>query len=231
MNFSQCSAEPKTLYVDRDEFVETRRVRPLRDAEQNQDALEHISCGEPFSGHRVEIRGDAGELLPQGHEGEIFVVGPSIAHAYFNNPAASAELIEHNALRTGDLGYLYEGELYVTGRLRELIVVNGKNIHPHSIEWPVMELKGVCRAVALCRSGRETEEIVLVVETKRTDQAALRELIFTRCFDACGVTPRVIMFVKPGTVPRTTSGKLRRTSLLNTLKAQEDRLEMEDAAQ
>lgn len=170
-----------------------------------------VGCGEPLEGHHVEIRGPAGEVLPEGREGEVWTSGPSLADGYDGHPQATAKTFAEGKLRTGDLGYVRDGQLFVTGRIKDLVIVHGRNYHPHAFEWATAEVDGVRAGsvVAFSRPGSETEELVILAETTRPSPE-LKRAIAVHVQQHCEVTPTVIELLPPGTLPKTSSGKLRR---------------------
>jgi fatty-acyl-CoA synthase len=177
-------------------------------------ALEHVSCGPVFPGHEVSIKTpDTGEAVADGNEGEICLRGPSVMPGYYLNEEATAAAFRDGWLRSGDLGYVLDGEIYVTGRLKDLIILNGRNIHPQSIEWPIQNIPGVRKGnvVAFSRPGETTEELVIALERKgdgidATIEDAVREAI-SRDFS---VSVADIVILDPGLLPKTSSGKLQR---------------------
>ena len=103
-----------------------------------RDGREFVSCGEAMDGHILQIRGDSGFPLGEGNIGRIFAQGPSVMPGYFSEPEASREVLSDDGwLDTGDLGYLLDGEIVVTGRAKDLIIVNGRNVWPQDIEWAI----------------------------------------------------------------------------------------------
>ena len=148
----------RTRTVDADVFSETGEARALTDG---SNPVEHISCGPAFPDHDIAIFTEQGERLPEGVEGEICLMGPSVTPGYFENPQATAEAFRDGWLRTGDLRYLMDGEVYVTGRMKDLIIINGRNIHPQAVEWSVAEVESVRKGnvVAFTRPGPSGEEL------------------------------------------------------------------------
>jgi acyl-CoA synthetase (AMP-forming)/AMP-acid ligase II len=176
-----------------------------------------VSCGVPAAGHDVLIVDPkSGEPCPDGQVGEIQVRGPNVATGYFRDAAASEASFRtgphQDALRTGDLGYLRDGELFVTGRIIDLIVVAGRNLHPQDVEATVNAChSAVFRSVAFSVPGASGEELVVVVERRvTTGLTEARGAIIAAVTAAHGARPRAVEFVGIGRIPRTTSGKLRR---------------------
>jgi fatty-acyl-CoA synthase len=196
--------------IDRARFEQCGQASVVRDGES--DALEHVSCGVALLAHELSIMDGDGRRLADGTEGEICLRGPSVAAGYAGIPGGwDASTFRDGWLRTGDLGYLDEGELYVTGRLKDLIILNGRNIHPQAIEWLAGTVNGVRSGsvAAFSRPGSASEELVVVAET-RGDRAAVVGNIELAIQHGMLVKPVDIVCVKPGSLPRTSSGKLRR---------------------
>lgn len=198
-------------------FVEARTFEDeglAVDAEDGVEALEHVSCGVAFPGHEVTIvHPESGERLPENREGEICVTGPSVCPGYFENAEATAGAFRDGRLHTGDLGYLCNGEVYVTGRLKDLIILNGRNIHPQSLEWPLYEIAGVRpgNVVAFSVPGAETEELVIALERKPDgDAAAIEATVRETLNREFGVPVSVVAVVDANLLPKTSSGKLQR---------------------
>jgi fatty-acyl-CoA synthase len=202
--------------IHRATFEEHGRVVPA--AADDKAALEHVSCGVAFPGHEIAIMDNTGSKLAEFHEGEICLRGPSIAAGYIGNARGwDASMMYDGWLRSGDLGYLAEGELYVTGRIKDLIILNGRNIHPQVIEWVAAGVEGVrggCVA-AFSRPGPEGEELVVVAETKG-DRVSTAEAIALVLRQNLLVQASDIVCVKSGMLPRTSSGKLRRHVIRKT---------------
>lgn len=189
-------------------------------ATSSDSARELVACGGPFVGHQLEVVDTAsGASLEERMVGEIRISGPSITSGYFNAPEASAALFDERGwLRTGDLGYLADGQLYVCGRIKDLIIVRGRNCAPHDLEWQAAAVDGVRAGavVAFSVPGKagDTEAVIIVAEAKRdADRSAVADAIRTKLFDELGLTMSAVEIVEPGTLPKTTSGKLQRSEV------------------
>jgi fatty-acyl-CoA synthase len=183
------------------------------------DGLELVSCGRPFAGHEIGIFDDDGARQPDGAVGEIRFRGPSVAGGYFRDPKGTAQTFgpasDGGWLRTGDLGYLRGGELYISGRSKDLLIVHGRNYYPQAIEWQVEEVAGVRKGnvVAFSVPGADTEEVVVVAETALTDPEARRALaaqVKKHLQGALSLTCADVMLLGVGQLPKTTSGKVQR---------------------
>ncbi len=175
-----------------------------------------VVCGKVLPGHSVEIRDETGAILGERSVGRLFVRGPSVMPGYFQKPKESARVLSNGWLDTGDLGYWHKDELVITGRAKDLIIVNGRNIWPQDIEWAVESLPQIRRgdACAFSVDGADAESVVVVVEahpSEQTERDALVGDIKQAVKDAVGVDGRVVLIKRQPGLPRTSSGKLSRT--------------------
>ncbi|MEZ4316638.1 MAG: fatty acyl-AMP ligase [Myxococcota bacterium] len=200
----------KTVVCDAETFQEAGTVAAPR---EDRPALEHVGCGVPFQGHEVVIMDDAGHVLGTEREGEICVRGPSVTPGYYNNPTATANAYRDGWLHTGDLGFLHEGQVFITGRLKDLIIVNGRNVHPQAVEWAAAEVDGVRKGnvVAFSRPGALGEELVVVCETMGVDDKdALARAVKLQIQRDLSIATSDVVFLERGSLPKTSSGKLQR---------------------
>jgi len=178
-----------------------------------------ISCGPPARGTTVTIRDPAtGERVDDGIVGEIWVSGPQVCDGYWQRPALSADIFPDGTLRSGDLGVLWQGELYVTGRLKDLLIIRGRNHYPQDIEQtmeaadPTLLPHG---GVAVSVPTDSEELVVLIQEVEansKGDPKLIVEKIRRLVIEEHGITADAIVLIRRGTIPKTTSGKLRRSS-------------------
>jgi len=202
----------RTIALDADTFAEKGVVEaPV----EGRAYAEHVSCGVPFEGHEVAVFDERGDRLPDGREGELCHRGPSVTLGYFNNPEATAAAFRDGWLHTGDLGFVKNGQVYVTGRIKDLVIVNGRNVHPQAVEWSVGELDGVRRGnvVAFSVPGEMGEELVVVVETKASEDEARKALVDavrTAIQRDLSLATREVVLLPAGALPKTSSGKLQR---------------------
>jgi len=201
----------KTVVCDAEIFQENGLVEaPTGD---ESAILEHVGCGVPFKGHEVVVMDDGGNILGDDREGELCVRGPSVTPGYFNNPEATAAAFRDGWLHTGDLGFLHDGQVYITGRLKDLIIVNGRNVHPQSVEWAAADVEGVRKGnvVAFSRPGPSGEELIVVCETHGVeDKEALRQNVKRQVQRDLSLSAAEILFLERGSLPKTSSGKLQR---------------------
>lgn len=173
-----------------------------------------VTCGRALRGHEILIVDDDGRVLPDRQVGEIVFRGPSVASGYYRNPEATAQAFTALGLRTGDLGYLVDGELFVTGRKKDVIILNGRNYDPQSIEWLAAEVEGVRKGnvVAFSVPGERTEALVVVAERHpEADREAVAAAVRERVQQELFLKVDEIVLVERGALPKTSSGKLQRS--------------------
>jgi fatty-acyl-CoA synthase len=216
ITFSPGGSGMRTDTVDRTALAEAQRAEPAADAGDTQSARRFVICGKVLPGHQLEVRDEQGQVLGDRAVGRIFVKGPSIMPGYFQEPEASREVLIDGWLDTGDLGYLLNGEIVVTGRAKDLIIVNGRNVWPQDIEWAIEAQKVVKSgdAAAFSVDTGEGERVVVAVlarvsgdeakaQLARDVAGAVREAIAVDC-DVALVPPTMGL-------PHTSSGKLSRS--------------------
>jgi fatty-acyl-CoA synthase len=148
--------------------------------------------------------------------GEIEIRGNSVTPGYFKNVEATAATIRDGWLRTGDLGYLVDGDIVICGRDKDVIIVGGRNVFPEDIERAAARVDGVRagNVIAFGTTGRRGHESIVVVAETRADDTGtdpVRSEVAARVIDAIGIPPTEIVLVAPGTLPKTSSGKLQRS--------------------
>ncbi|MBV1892809.1 MAG: AMP-binding protein [Ilumatobacteraceae bacterium] len=200
---TQGVAKPITI-SDPDELGVTARQLPL--------------LGKALPGLEMKIvNRNTYEELPERHVGELLLRGTSVTPGYYKRADATAALFRDGWMCTGDLAYLLDGELVVCGRIKDIIIVGGRNIFPEDIEAAIGPLDGV-RAGNVIAFGMEgykgKESVVVVAEVRVSDSSGglieIRDRIHHRALEVSGVPPRDVMLVTPGTLPKTSSGKLQR---------------------
>ncbi len=198
----------KTRLMDAAKFQGEGVVAPAGDG----PVLEQVSCGPAFKSFDLRIRSESGAWLGEGVEGEICIKGKSVTPGYYQNPEATAAAFVDGFLKTGDLGVLIDGEVHVTGRLKDLIILNGRNLHPQAVEWVVAGVEGVRKGnvVAFSRPGAHSEELVLAIETKSQDLPKLVADVRHLVQKELGLVIADIVCMNAGTLPKTSSGKLQR---------------------
>jgi fatty-acyl-CoA synthase len=214
MSFSHLDEAFRSEIIDGDIYAAEGRAMPVP-AEQRagRNTVEFVSCGWAFPYHTVRIVDDEGRTLPDRKVGEIVFTGPSVAAGYFENPEATQKSFRDDGLRTGDLGYIVDGEIFVTGRKKDLIILNGRNYDPQSIEWVVADVDGIRmgNVIAFSRPANNTEELVIVAETKTGgDIEKMVNEVRTRIRENFQMNPADVVLLPAGALPKTTSGKLQR---------------------
>ena len=207
-----------TLAVTFDQRGEGVRTLPAPTrADAGLSLAEVVSTGAPIRDTRVRITAPNGTALPERQVGEVTVHGPGVFAGYFNDPEASAADLRDGWLHTGDLGFLADGELYLTGRTKDVLIVRGHNLMPDELERladAVTGGGGLVRSAAFSvATGASGEQPVLVVETADTDPSilpALEQEIRVRVGRGLGLPLADVVFVRRGRIPRTTSGKMQR---------------------
>ncbi|MDO9022441.1 MAG: fatty acyl-AMP ligase [Myxococcales bacterium] len=197
---------------------EARRVDPS--TAEPGSTVEVVCCGEPFPGHEVSVRDPDGNPLPERTIGELCMKGPSVCPGYYANPETTAASFKDGWLYSGDKGYVADGAVYVCGRIKDMIIVHGRNYYPTDIEWVVNDVEGVRRgsavAFACLPAAASSEQLAIVAEWAGKEQpsAEALEVIRKRVTElvqgALGLNAWQVVLIPPGTVPKTSSGKLQR---------------------
>jgi len=198
------------------ELVEEERLsgRP-RDLSRPARYRAIVNCGKPVLDMEVEIRGEEGHALPDHHIGKVWCRGPSVMHSYFRDPEATAACLVDGWLDTGDMGYMLDGYLFIVGRAKDMIIINGKNHWPQDIEWAVEQLPGFHQgdiAAFAVESDNGEEVPAVLVHCRISDpeeRVKLREQIRDKVRSITGMNC-VVELVPPKSLPRTSSGKLSR---------------------
>jgi acyl carrier protein len=208
---------PRIDRVNRATLARGGRAEPAADDDPQPLCL--AACGPPLPGHEVRIVDAGGSVLPERRVGRIEFRGPSATAGYFRNPEASAALVRDGWLDTGDLGYLADGELVPTSRVKDIIIRGGHNLYPYELEEAVGALPGVRKGCVAVFGSRDpfaaTERLVVVAETRLTDSGARRSLarsISDRAVALLGLPADEIVLAPPHGVLKTSSGKIRRAA-------------------
>ncbi|MDX1644574.1 MAG: fatty acyl-AMP ligase [Thermoanaerobaculia bacterium] len=215
VTFSSPGSEFQVRRLRADRLGAGDRVEP------DPGGIEIASVGRPLPGGEIEIRRADGTAAPEGEVGRLWVRGPSLMQGYLGRLEETARVLVDGWLDTGDLGFLLDGELHLAGRAKEIVIVRGRNYAPEHLERAADRLPGVRRGCVVAVStpvDAGTERVLLFVERDRraTDEeiASVPERIRERVLAATGLAPDEIHLLEPGTLPRTSSGKLRRGETL-----------------
>ncbi len=218
--------------------LEKGRASEAKPQAEDDRALDIVCCGGPFAGHQIAIWGEDRAVRPDGVVGHIVIRGPSVCAGYFGDAERTAATFSQTGascsgtgvadggwLRTGDLGYMKDGELYVCGREKDLIIVRGRNYYPSDIEWAVSEVDGVRKGAVVAFSVRgegsspsvatstpttSGERLIVAAEAATSDPAALRAEIVRVLLERFSLSAESVELLSPSGLPRTSSGKLQR---------------------
>ena len=207
--------------IQRETFTRSGRAIPVK--QQETMALRFISSGQALPGHQIRIVDPAGIELPDRQEGRIQFRGPSATSGYFRNPEATARLFDNEWLNSGDLGYMCDGDLFITGRSKDVIIRAGRNIYPDELEEAIGNLEGIRKgrvAVFACScsdagAGSGTEGLVVIAETREIDVTKLEQLrqqINVIATDLTETPADDVVLAPPNSVLKTSSGKIRRAA-------------------
>jgi len=203
--------------VDREALSRRGMAEPAKQGDPHP--LEIVACGRPLADHEIRIVDDLDRELGERHEGRIEFRGPSATSGYFRNEAKTRELMRGGWLDTGDRGYMSGGDVYVTGRIKDIIIRAGRHIYPQEIEEAVAEIPGIrkgCVAVFGAPDPRSgTERVIVLAETRETDaraRAALESRAQEVASFIAGTPADDIVLAPPRSVPKTSSGKIRRSA-------------------
>ncbi|HUZ31592.1 MAG TPA: AMP-binding protein [Xanthobacteraceae bacterium] len=209
--------EPLIDRVNREALTSRGIAEPA--AADDARAIEIVACGRPLPGHEIRIVDDAGREVEERREGRLEFRGPSATSGYFHNETKTRELFRNGWLDSGDRAYIASGDVFITGRIKDIIIRAGQHIYPQELEEAIGEIdgfvKGGIAAFGVTDPASGTERIVVLGETGQADSAK-RETLVTAARNAAtaiiGSPPDDIVLLDPGTVPKTSSGKIRRAA-------------------
>jgi fatty-acyl-CoA synthase len=205
--------ETENLDIDR---LEDDQVAVI--AEDDARARAFARCGPALPGHEMQVRGDGGQVLPERSVGRVYARGPSLMRGYYRQPEETRRVLSDDGwLDTGDLGYLDRGEIVLTGRSKDLMIVNGRNIWPQDLEWTceseIDRLRSGDTAAFSVPAGEDEEQVVFLVQTRSSDPVvrdALREEV-ARVLRLRHSVEADVRLVGAHALPQTSSGKLSRS--------------------
>ena len=203
--------------IERNTFMQTAQAEPTQFDDSR--GLRFASSGPPIPGHEIRIIDPAGHELPERVEGRLQFKGPSCTSGYYRNPEKNQQLFNGEWLDSGDLAYIASGEVYITGRTKDIIIRAGRNIYPHELEMAIGNIAGI-RAGRVVIFGSEdkmsgTERLIILAETRVEAPEKLKELhdeINALASNLIGTPPDEIVLAPPNSVLKTSSGKLRRAA-------------------
>ena len=223
VTFSSIDREFQSRSFDRRALAENGVAAP------DPAGMELVSVGKPLPGFQISVRDSSGREQGEARVGRVWVRGPSLMKEYLNRPDSTAEALREGWLDTGDLGFCLDGELYITGRAKDVLIVRGQNHDPAEIErapWVLPAVRTGCTAAVSHRPDTgEAEEIWLFVERSRSAPHDADKEIERACkqeiLKATAVAVDRVVVLQPGTLPRTSSGKVRRAEALRQYLASE----------
>jgi 1-acyl-sn-glycerol-3-phosphate acyltransferase len=203
--------------IKRREFLETGRAEPA--SSDDARALTFVGCGRPLATVEVRIVDETGREAVDRMQGRVQFRGPSATAGYYRNASATRRLLDRGWIDSGDLGYIAEGELYVTGRTKDVIIRGGRNIHPQELEEAVGSIAGIRLgfvAVFGTHDGRSSNERLVVAAETRITESREREKLVAKIWELSSelleAPPDDVVLLPPGSIPKTPSGKLRRSA-------------------
>jgi len=215
---------PRIDRVRRQPFSLAGRAEPA--AAGDDSALRFVSCGVPLHGHEVRIVDALGREVGERVEGRLEFRGPSATSGYYRNPEQTKRLFDGDWLDSGDRAYMAGGEIYLTGRVKDIIIRGGRNLYPHEIEDAVGSVAGVRRGCVAVFGSPDpdtgTERLVVLAEARETgvpEQDALRARIVEATVAVLGEPPDEVVLAPPRTVLKTSSGKIRRAACRELFEA------------
>jgi 1-acyl-sn-glycerol-3-phosphate acyltransferase len=202
-----------------------RSGRAIPAAEDERDALRFVACGQPLPGHQIRIVDAAGSEVGEREEGQLEFCGPSATSGYFRNPEQTRRLFHAAAqgnaewLDSGDLAYMAGGDIFITSRIKDIIIRAGRNIYPYELEEAVGDIPGIRRGCVAVFASTDpaagTERMVVLAETRETQGDVLNSLrgqINAQAIALLGEPPDDVVLAPPHTVLKTSSGKIRRAA-------------------
>ncbi|MEM9169796.1 MAG: fatty acyl-AMP ligase, partial [Pseudomonadota bacterium] len=218
ISFSELGAGYEKDAVDMRHFNRSGVAQPASAVTAPEQRREFVLCGKALPGHAIEIRNENGPVGADRLVGRVFIKGPSITPGYYSDPDASAAMFDGEWLDTGDMGYVLDGRVVITGRAKDLIIINGRNIWPQDIEWAVEKIDGVRQGgVAAFSVDAGVSERIIVVAERRGGMSA--DALDTLRRDVAGVVqsvagaPAELVFARPHSMVMTSSGKLSRAKV------------------
>ena len=217
LSFPDLNQAPLIDRIQRLALMQSGAAIPLDN--EKQQSLDFVSSGHVLTGHQIRIVDTMGHELPERRQGRLQFYGPSATSGYYRNPEKTRELFQDEWLESGDLAYMVGKDVFITGRVKDVIIHGGRNIYPEELEQATGEIEGIRKGrVAVFGSHDEqkgTERLVVMAETKITDQHVISDLraeVTATVNDIIGVPPDEVVIAPPGTILKTSSGKIRRTA-------------------
>ncbi|MGI9316971.1 MAG: AMP-binding protein [bacterium] len=215
--FSAVDEAPIVDLVNRDALQQKEIAIPSNNDDSHPIAF--VSCGMPLRDHQVRIVDALGRELPERQQGKLEFKGPSATQGYYRDPERTKAILQNGWLDSGDLAYMADGNIFLTGRIKDIIIKEGHNIYPQEVEEAVGNLtsirKGCVAAFASADTRTGSERLIVVAETRGTDHSKYAEIEHSaaqKITDVLGMPADRIIITPPHTVPKTSSGKIRRST-------------------
>jgi acyl-CoA synthetase (AMP-forming)/AMP-acid ligase II len=223
VTFSELGEGVKTISVDGPRLWEKGEAKVI--AEDADEAVRLVSCGPEFPNHKVRVFDPADATsanpLPEGAVGELRVAGPSLMRGYWEDAERTRDSFAGSFLKTGDLGFILDRHVFVCGRSKELVIVNGRNYYPQDMEWEASKVPGVRRGNVVAFGARDPsgverdrERVVLAFEVQEPERigqtSSLVAEVRRAVQEGMGLTLDDVIALPPGALPKTSSGKLQR---------------------
>jgi acyl-CoA synthetase (AMP-forming)/AMP-acid ligase II len=223
ISFTELHEGMKTVSVNGPELWEKGAARVV--AESDEDAVRLVSCGSQFPLHQVKVfaADDASSEtpLPERTVGELRIAGPSVMRGYWEDAERTRESFAGPFLKTGDLGFLHDGHVFICGRSKEVVIVNGRNYYPQDMEWEASKVAGVRKGNVVAFGARDPsgverdrERVVLAFEVQDAERlgraSSLLGDVRKAVQEGMGLTLDDVVALPPGALPKTSSGKLQR---------------------
>jgi 1-acyl-sn-glycerol-3-phosphate acyltransferase len=206
--------------IRREPFISSGQAVPAM--ETDTKALRFVACGQPLPGHQIRIVDPTDRELPERQEGRLQFRGPSVTSGYFRNPGETRDLFHGDWLDSGDLAYIAGGDVYLTSRVKDIIIRGGRNVYPYELEEAVGEIPGIRKGCVAVFGSTDpasgTERLVVLAETRETDSGEIEQLrtrINSVAVDLLGMPPDDVVIAPSHTILKTSSGKIRRAASRN----------------
>jgi fatty-acyl-CoA synthase len=218
--FPPLERPPRVDTIDRQRFSEGGTAS----APEGPNPLRFVAVGPPLPGHEIRIVDDQERTCPERVIGRLLFRGPSMTPGYFKNEEATRAITKEGGfLDSGDLAYMADGEVFVTGRLKDLIIKAGRNLVPQEIEELAASVEGIRKgcvvALGVTDASSGTEKLVVVAETREADHEPLAAAVRETIAGGLGLPPDEVRLVPPGAIPKTPSGKIRRRATLDLYRS------------
>ncbi len=220
VTFPSLGRIPRVDRVDREALVTSGVAEPVPEtAGEDDGAQEIVSCGRPLDGVELRLVDDAGREVEEREIGRVQFRGSSATSGYYRDEAATRELYDGSWIDSGDLGYLADGELFLTGRTKDIIIHAGRNLSPHALEEAAGDVEGVRKGCVAAFGVNDaelgTERLILVAETRESDTGGRHRIVAginEAAIRRAGAAPDDVCLVPPHTLLKTSSGKIRRVA-------------------